>query len=65
MQVKSVAHSAILSTFIMLPFVIKIFVLSIFEWPFHFTHNLGVFTYLFNDIFHIWKRYSPVAGADD
>ena len=38
MQVKSVAdcskwHSAILSTFIKLPFVIKIFVLSIFEWP--------------------------------
>ena len=26
-------HSAILSTFILLPFVIKIFVLSIFEWP--------------------------------
>ena len=28
-------HSAILSTFIMLPMVIKIFVLSIFEWLFH------------------------------
>ena len=26
-------HSAILSTFIKLPVVIKIFVLSIFEWP--------------------------------
>ena len=26
-------HSVILSTFIKLPFVIKIFVLSIFEWP--------------------------------
>ena len=26
-------HSAILLTFIMLPLVIKIFVLSIFEWP--------------------------------
>ena len=26
-------HSAILSTFIKLPFVIKIFVLSIFKWP--------------------------------
>ena len=26
-------HSAILSTFIKLPFGIKIFVLSIFEWP--------------------------------
>ena len=28
-------HSAILSTFIKLPFVIKTFVLSIFEWPFY------------------------------
>ena len=28
-------HSAILSTFIKLPFVIKIFVLSIYEWPFY------------------------------
>ena len=27
-------HSAILSTFIKLLFVIKIFILSIFEWPF-------------------------------
>ena len=44
MQVKSIAeyskgeHSAILSTFIKLPFVIndiKIFLLSIFEWPFY------------------------------
>ena len=39
MQVKSIAecskgeHSAILSTFIKLPFAIKTFVLSIFEWP--------------------------------
>ena len=30
-----VEHSATLSTFINLPFVIKIFVLSIFEWPFY------------------------------
>ena len=28
-------HSAILSTFIKLPFVIKIFVLSIFEWLYY------------------------------
>ena len=28
-------YSAILSTFIKLPFVIKIFVLSIFQWPFY------------------------------
>ena len=41
MQVKRIAecckreHSAILSTFIKLPVVIKIFVLSNFEWPFY------------------------------
>ena len=38
MQVKSIAEgelSAILSTFIKLPVGIKIFVLSIFEWPFY------------------------------
>ena len=28
-------HSALLWTFIKLPFVIKIFILSIFEWPFY------------------------------
>ena len=28
-------HSSILSTFIQLPVVIKIFVLSIYEWPFY------------------------------
>ena len=28
-------HSAILSTFIKLQFVIKIFALSVFEWPFY------------------------------
>ena len=28
-------HYAILSTFIKLPFIIKIFVLSIFVWPFY------------------------------
>ena len=39
MQVKSIAecseHSAIFLTCIKLPFVITIFVLSIFEWPFY------------------------------
>ena len=39
MQVKSIAdcweHSAILSTFIRLPFDIKIFALPIFEWLFY------------------------------
>ena len=38
-------HSAILSTFVKLPFVIMIFALSIFEWPFHtgFTVNSEYF----------------------
>ena len=49
MQVKSIAESAILSTFIKLPFVIKIFVLSIFEWPFY----IG-FTVLHADL-HVLK----------
>ena len=37
MHVKNIAreHSAILSTFIKLPFGINIFILSIFEWPFY------------------------------
>ena len=39
-------HSAILLTFIKLPFVIKIFVLSIFEWQFYtgftvYSYTLG------------------------
>ena len=36
-------HSAILSTFIKLPFVIKIFVLSIFEWPFYTGYTVPSF----------------------
>ena len=42
MQVKSMGHSAILSTFIKLQFVIKTFALSIFQWPF-----TQVFLYIF------------------
>ena len=33
LQNAPIEHSAILSTFIKLPFVFKTFVLSIFEWP--------------------------------
>ena len=50
-------HSAILSTFIKLQFVIKIFVLSIFEWPF----KTG-FTVLNRVSFHI-KTIVPVRWA--
>ena len=48
MQNASLGHSAILLTFIQLPFVFKTFVLSIFEWPL----NTG-FTVFFNCKFHI------------
>ena len=43
MQVKSIEHSALLLTFIKLPFVIKIFVLSIFEWSFYTGFILLIF----------------------
>ena len=39
-------HSAILSTFIKLPFVIKTFVLSIFEWLFYCTYLKNNFTHM-------------------
>ena len=44
-----VKHSAIISTFIKLSFVFKIFVLSIFEWPFYigFTVHKGWITKIF------------------
>ena len=35
MPPSGLAHAAILSTFIKLPFVIRIFILSIFEWLFY------------------------------
>ena len=44
-----VEHSAILSTFIKLPFVIKIFILSIIEWPFY--SGLTVFIFLYEQNF--------------
>ena len=39
-------HSAILLTFIKLPFVIKIFVMSIFEWPFYTSFTVEGFKLL-------------------
>ena len=38
-------HFAILSTFVKLPFVIKIFVLSILELPFYTSFTVHVFTF--------------------
>ena len=67
MQVKSNTecskgeHSAILSTFIKIPFVIKIFVLSIFEWPFYtsfvvfYDHQLRAVT----TVIHAWGFLIP------
>ena len=54
-------HSAILSTFIKLPFVLKIFVLSIFEWPFYtgFTvqQNFGGSNHNVHFIMAVWSLY--------
>ena len=41
-------HSAILSTFIKLQFVIKIFVLSIFEWPLKTGFTVAVYLFILN-----------------
>ena len=46
-------HSAILLSFIKLPFVIKIFVLSIFEWPFY----TGFIVY--TNLIYILQTMSP------
>ena len=51
-------HSAILLTFIKLPVVIKIFVLSIFEWLFYCTYLKDYSIIMPFDAFeiqHIWK----------
>ena len=37
-------HSAILWTFIRLPFVIKVFLLSIFEWPFYTGFTVSLYS---------------------
>ena len=47
-------HSAILLTFIKLPFVIKIFVLTIFEWLFYTS-----FTVLNTDVSHSIIQANP------
>ena len=53
MQVKSIAHSAIHSTFIKLQFVVKIFVLSIFEWSPKETKSatMNIFRFFFYFLF--------------
>ena len=51
-------HSAILSTYIKLPFVIKIFVLSIFEWPFYTGYKMLVIRA------GIYEMLSRIANTD-
>ena len=48
-------HSVILSTFIKLPFVIKIFVLSVFEWPFSTGFTVNLFAIYKNENLNAWK----------
>ena len=55
-------HSAILSTFIKEPFVIKIFVLSIFEWPFYTGFTEHCF-FLINGSVH--EIFVPIAFLID
>ena len=43
-------HSAILLTFVKLPFVIKIFVLSIFEWPFYTGFTVS------SDLYSVYRK---------
>ena len=50
-----IRYSAIFSTFIKLPFVIKIFVLSIFEWPFY----TGFTVFLSLKIFFLTNSADP------
>ena len=46
-------HSAILSTYIKLPFVMKVYVLSIFEWPFY-TRLILIFSIWFDTLSLLW-----------
>ena len=76
MQVQSIAEcskgsvrmlqgecSAILSTFIKPPFVIKIFVLYIFEWPFYTGFTVcSNCKYLMTQLGHVLKCIKPIAN---
>ena len=57
-------HSAIRSTFIKLPFVIKTFVLSIFEWSFYTGYTFIVNLKVYNQV-KVQKtkpvRFAPVS----
>ena len=56
--------SAILSTFIKPPFVIKIFVLSIFEWQFYTGFTVcSNCKYLMTQLGHVLKCIKPIAKS--
>ena len=71
MRVKSIAecskHSAILSTFIKLPFVFKTFVLSIFEWPLKtgFTVSSYEMKVQINNLLSSTKHFVDIEGLSD
>ena len=52
-------HSAILLTFIKIPFVIKIFILSIFEWPFYTCFAVYNFCLLMYTMYTKEEKKSP------
>ena len=54
-------HSAILSTFIKLPFVIKIFVLSVFEWPFKTGFTVFIFKVSYSRVMWVYAEHSQVS----
>ena len=51
---------AILSTFIQLPFIIKICLLSIFEWP--FKTGFTVYAFRFVCMVHVFVSFGVVRG---
>ena len=53
-------YSVILSTFIKLPFVINIFVLSIFEWPFYTGFTVPIKKFKQSMRICIWSFYNPL-----
>ena len=57
-------HSTILSTFIKLPFVIGIFVLSIFDWPFYTGFTVQHLIVWFKATLFIFKFQDPNNGED-
>ena len=56
-------HSAILSTFIKLPFVIKISVLSIFEWPFYTGFTVPHLFFMLGQVYYVGVQYLRLNSA--